>query len=303
MTTALPPQGARPPAPAPATAPANAATEAWQRALLRVRQEPLRVLMQRAAVSGHLLDVASARLAHRRCVTATAGIGTGLTSVPPPTVQMDAARREHLAAVQQACEGLMDRQPSTLALRDDAGWGALAEPLLAALSHRKPADEAQHQALLAALRATGSAELLSATADIWRPKDLAALGLPPGPPMLLPEAVREILAEKLPDLDLSRLRLGSDTMTDAAMFQLALQIEACRRGGYCIPAALEMFHCALGRLCVDDLQQMPARHILPGAATPSFVYGGDTLSPAERQARWQAMEALVQRLLPPPAPR
>jgi hypothetical protein len=271
--------------------------------LLRTRQQPLRVLMQRAAVSGHLLDIAAARLAHRRCFSATMGLGTGLQNGPTPPEPPDTARREHLAAVQQACEGLMDRWPSTLALRDDAGWGALAEPLLAALSHRKPADEAQHQALLAALRATGSAELLSATADIWRPKDLAALGLPPGPPMVMPEPMRAILAEKLPGVDLSRMSLPADTMTDAAMFQLALQIEACRRGGYCIPAALEMFHCALGRLCVDDLQQMPARHILPGAATPSFVYGGDTLSPAERQARWQAMEALVQRLLPPPAPR
>jgi hypothetical protein len=282
---------------------ATAATVAWQQALLRARQEPLRVLMQRAAVSGHLLDIAAARLAHRRCFSATMGLGTGLQNGPTTPEPPDTARREHLAAVQQACEGLMDRWPSTLALRDDAGWGALAEPLLAALSQRKPTDETQHQALLAALRATGSAELLSATAGIWRPQDLAASGLPPGPPMVMPEPVRAILAEKLPGVDLGRMRLPADTMTDAAMFDLALKIHACRSGGYCVHAALELFHCNLARTCVDDLQEMPARRFLPGAAEPSFVYGADTLSSAERQARWQAIEALVQRLLAPPTPR
>jgi hypothetical protein len=284
-----------------ANANANAATAAWQQALLRVRQEPLRVLMQRAAVSGHLLDIAAARLAHRRCF---ATVMFGIRAAHGPTAEpIDDARRARLAHTQQACEGLMDRQPQTLALRDDAGWGALADPLLRAISSlSRPADEAQYLALLAALRATGSVELLSATSRVWRPQDLAAQGLPPGPPMLIPEAVRGLLAEAFPNVDLSQVRLRSDTMTDDAMFELALQIQACRGGGYCTEAALDMADCASLRLCVDDLQQMPARHFLPGAAEPSVLFGRDTMSPAERQARWLAIEALVQRLLPAPTP-
>ncbi len=135
---------------------------------------------------------------------------------------------------------------------------------------------------------------------MWRPQDLAALGLPPGPPVLIPEPVCWLLADKFPGVDLSQVRLPADTMADDAMFELALQIQACRSGGYCAEAALDLADCASLRLCVDDLQQMPARHILPGATEPSFLYGRDTLSPAERQSRWQAIEALVQRLLPTP---
>lgn len=242
---------------------------AWDRALLQARQTNIRVAAHRAAISGSLIDAMAVERARQRCLILDVQFRTALylhKEKVPDSMRQAGARLEQL------CEGAVTVAPPKLPfIRDDAGFGDLAEPLLTRSGFGR--DAALRDRLLQRILETQSLELLDSFASsLLKTATMPMLGLQP--------------SADLP------------AVTDEAMLWLAVQLRACNARGDCDRVAQENFQCIEYQNCLSDLNQFPEQLIFVPPAQRFALYRltEKPIDEAVLRRRWAEIQAAVARI-------
>ncbi|OWQ49324.1 hypothetical protein CDL60_00830 [Roseateles noduli] len=255
----------------PVAEPAGKASpgRAWDNAIAKARQTNIRVAAHQAAISGSLIDAFAVERARQRCLLQDVQFRMALYNHKDKVP--DGMRQAH-AQLEQVCEGAITvGPPKLLSIRNDAGFGDLAETLLN--RNGLIQDDALRERLLRRILETQSLELLEAFApSLLRAETIPLLGLDP--------------SAELP------------AVADLAMLRLAIQLRACNARGDCQRVAQESFNCIDARSCVSDLNDFPEQLIFAPSAQRLFVYRL-TEKPVEEavlRQRWAEIQAAVARI-------
>ncbi|WP_431099777.1 hypothetical protein [Roseateles noduli] len=253
----------------PTVEPTHTARRAWDQAFAQARQTNIRVAAHQAAISGSLIDAMAVERARQRCLILNAQFRSALSlhkEKVPDSMQQAAARLE------QVCEGAITvGPPKLLSIRDDAGFGDLAEALLNRNGMLR--DSALRERLLQRILETQSLELLEAfSPSLLRQDTMPLLGLEPSADLL--------------------------AAPDEAMLRLAVQLRACNARGDCDRVAQENFTCIESQSCLSDLNDFPDQLIFVPPAQRSFVYRltEKPIDEAVLRRRWAEIQAAVARI-------
>ncbi|RZI56545.1 MAG: hypothetical protein EOP37_23795 [Rubrivivax sp.] len=268
--TAIQPAASSPPVAVVTGVAASPAAKEWDEAFKSFRQTDIRILLQRAATSGRLVDAIVAKQAWHRC--AYKGPEYQIAKYQHPDKLPEWAQKS-ASNLEQHCAGVRDLPTrDTYDIKDDAGFGELAKELqLLGASPIK--DKEQREKLLQKVLDTDSIQLLDyASSTLVTASTMPALGIQPSTE--LPPTV------------------------DVAMLKLAIQIRACNARGDCEQVAQENFQCNDFSACVSDLNRFPEERMFGAKDQRAFLFKGvsDPASEAALRKRWADLQTAVARL-------
>lgn len=252
-----------------ASMPSRGAEKAvWETALKRARAEPVTASIHRAAVTGDVIDIATARwMRGVYCKDANVSTDYLKSKGMPVTAEVT----DYLSRLKEQCNRAGMRSPAGIPVKSDRGFGINTQNFIEAASGAIVPDAEERRSILKRVVETGSIQLLEVASSLITSKDLYDLGLKPAQ--------------------------GIPPVIDHALVQLAIKIAACNSRGDCDQVAFRELECGASNACVKDLRDFPRERIYGPKDARATLVSSLNVDSEQLELRWRSIEKFVAGLL------
>ena len=236
----------------------------WEATLKRARAEPVTASIHRAAVTGDIVDIATARWM-RGVYCKDANVST--EDLRRKDVPITPLLTDYLSRLKEQCSRGGMRSPAGIPVKLDRGFGVDAQNFIEAASGAIVPNAQDRKNILKAVAETGSVQLLEVASSLITANDLSDLGLAP--------------------------IAGIPPLIDHALVDLAIKIAACNARGDCDQVAFRNLECSAFNACVNDLRNFPRERIYGSQENRAALVKNLNVKPAQLESRWHTITKFV----------